>query len=252
MAWKAVDMAQYPRRAHFAYFSAMQYPYVGVTQETDVTELLAACRARQRSFYLSFLHAAALAADGVPELRWRIRAGGIVEYDACPTSHIELLEAETYCYCTLRHHMPLEEYYPYAEEARRQCRQRASIEEDAEVESLYFISTLPWLHYSALIQPVAGGEESNPRITWGQYRQDGAGRVSLPVTLLAHHALVDGIHIARFYENLDRELAAAKTRSELSMIEVKCSIGAREDLGRPTTTARENKEGFMDYLRGLE
>ena len=54
------------------------------------------------------------------------------------------------------------------------------------------------------------------------------------------------------FEALDRELAAAKTRSELSMIEVKCSIGAREDLGRPTTTARENKEGFMDYLRGLE
>ena len=206
MAWKAVDMAQYPRRAHFAYFSAMQYPYVGVTQETDVTELLAACRARQRSFYLSFLHAAALAADGVPELRRRIRAGGIVEYDECPTSHIELLEDETYCYCTLRHHMPLEEYYPYAEEARRQCRQRASIEEDAEVESLYFISTLPWLHYSALIQPVAGGEESNPRITWGQYRQDGAGRVSLPVTLLAHHALVDGIHIARFHQNLAEQL----------------------------------------------
>ena len=61
MAWKAVDMAQYPRRAHFAYFAAMQYPYVGVTQETDETELLAACRERQRSFYLSFLHAAALA-----------------------------------------------------------------------------------------------------------------------------------------------------------------------------------------------
>lgn len=55
------------------------------------------------------------------------------------------------------------------------------------------------------------------------------------------------------FEALDRELAAAKTRSELSLIEVKCSIGAREDLGRPTTTARENKEGFMDYLlRGLE
>ena len=129
-----------------------------------------------------------------------------MEYDECPTSHIALLEDETYCYCTLRHHMPLEEYYPYAEEARRQCRQRASIEEDAEVESLYFISTLPWLHYSALIQPVAGGEESNPRITWGQYRQDGAGRVSLPVTLLAHHALVDGIHIARFYQNLAEQL----------------------------------------------
>ena len=50
---------------------------------------------------------------------------------------------------------------------------------------------------------------------------------------------------------LDRELEAAKTRKELSLIEVKCSIGARDDLGRPTTTALENKENFMEYLRGI-
>ena len=31
-------------------------------------------------------------------------------------------------------------------------------------------------------------------------------------------------------------------------LEVKCAIGARDDLGRPTTSARENKEAFM---RGL-
>lgn len=34
------------------------------------------------------------------------------------------------------------------------------------------------------------------------------------MTLLANHALVDGIHIARFYENLDRELAAPLRRGE--------------------------------------
>ena len=49
--------------------------------------------------------------------------------------------------------------------------------------------------------------------------------------------------------DLDRELEVAKTRDELSLIEVKCSIGAREDLGRPTTTALENKQNFMEYLR---
>ena len=51
------------------------------------------------------------------------------------------------------------------------------------------------------------------------------------------------------FNDLDMELEAAKARNELSLIEVKCSIGAREDLGRPTTTALENKHGFMDYLQ---
>lgn len=53
------------------------------------------------------------------------------------------------------------------------------------------------------------------------------------------------------FGDLDRELKAAKNRNELSLIEVKCSIGAREDLGRPTTTALENKEAFMSYLSAI-
>ncbi len=51
------------------------------------------------------------------------------------------------------------------------------------------------------------------------------------------------------FDSLNRELIAAKNRHELSLIEVKCSIGAREDLGRPTTTAAENKQAFMGGLK---
>lgn len=54
------------------------------------------------------------------------------------------------------------------------------------------------------------------------------------------------------FEHLDRELKAAKDRDELSLIEVACSIGARDDLGRPTTTALENKQNFMKYLETLQ
>lgn len=50
------------------------------------------------------------------------------------------------------------------------------------------------------------------------------------------------------FEALNRALEAAKVRDELSLIEVKCAIGARDDLGRPTTTAQENKNAFMEFL----
>ena len=53
------------------------------------------------------------------------------------------------------------------------------------------------------------------------------------------------------FDALDAELEAAKRRKKLSFIEVKCSIGARKDLGRPTTTALENKQSFMEYLETL-
>lgn len=50
------------------------------------------------------------------------------------------------------------------------------------------------------------------------------------------------------FDALDRELKEAKIRKELSFIEVKCSIGARENLGRPTIEPIDNKEIFMNNL----
>ena len=50
------------------------------------------------------------------------------------------------------------------------------------------------------------------------------------------------------FDDLDKELEKAKSSDELCFIEVLCSIGAREDLGRPTTTALENKENFMKFI----
>lgn len=50
------------------------------------------------------------------------------------------------------------------------------------------------------------------------------------------------------FEELDKALKIAKASHELSLIEVKCAIGARNDLGRPTTTAKENKENFIEFL----
>lgn len=49
-------------------------------------------------------------------------------------------------------------------------------------------------------------------------------------------------------KDLDEALKRAKSSKELCLIEVKCAIGAREDLGRPTTTTLKNKQDFMEYL----
>lgn len=50
------------------------------------------------------------------------------------------------------------------------------------------------------------------------------------------------------FEELEWELTLVAERNELCLVEVKCAIGARSDLGRPTTTARENKSAFMEWM----
>ena len=50
---------------------------------------------------------------------------------------------------------------------------------------------------------------------------------------------------------LEEALAAAKRGGQLAFLEVKCALGARADLGRPTTTPQQNKKAFMAHLEGL-
>ena len=70
-----------------------------------------------------------------------------------------------------------------------------------------FVSALPWLPYTQIKAPAPGRDESNPRIFWGRYTRR-EGRWELPVSLFVNHALADGVHLARFYQALEGELAA--------------------------------------------
>ena len=207
MAWHWVDLSRDPRRDQFAYFQTLANPYVGVTVQVDVTELAERCRERGVSFFLAVLYAAVRAANAVPELRRRIRGDRVVEYDRCPSSHTAALPDGTYCYCRLEADRPFGEFLPYAAAEQARVKEAPSLEDGEDGESLFFVSCVPWLSYTALTQPTPTPADSNPRITWGRWHRK-EGRTLLPMTLLANHALVDGIHIARFYENLERETAA--------------------------------------------
>ena len=204
---RTLDLAAYPRRAHFDYFRQMANPYVSVTAPCDITALRRLTQERGLPFFLTVLHCAINAANAVPELRQRIRGEGIVEYDRCLSSHTVALPDGTYCYCSLEVDRPFREFLPYAAAEQERVKAAPNLEDGEDGESLFFVSCVPWLSYTALTQPTPTPADSNPRITWGRWHRQ-EGRTLLPMTLLANHALVDGIHIARFYENLDRELAA--------------------------------------------
>ena len=102
--------------------------------------------------------------------------------------------------------LPFDEFLDYTREAQRRAVEEPNIEEQDEADSLLFISCIPWVSQTAVVQPVPSPADSNPRITWGKYFER-CGNVYLPVSVLCHHALVDGLHIGRFYAALDREIS---------------------------------------------
>ena len=50
-------------------------------------------------------------------------------------------------------------------------------------------------------------------------------------------------------EVLGKTLETVKEYNQLSFVEIKCAIGSRGDLGRPTTTTIENKQAFMELMQ---
>lgn len=206
--YRVIPLQTYPRRAHFQYFSQLAQPYGGLTVAVEITSFLARCQEVGSPFFLSFLYCVSRAANRVPELRQRVRAGEIVEYDHCPTSHTVALEDGTYCYCALEDTGPFPAYLARAQAAQARAKAQPSLEDGGEEDSLplFFVSCLPWVSYEGLIQPTPVPADTNPRITWGRWRQEGE-KIVLPVSLLCNHALVDGVHMAAFYRCLEEELA---------------------------------------------
>ena len=58
-------------------------------------------------------------------------------------------------------------------------------------------------------------------------------------------------HVSRAANEMELYQAAdaAMTAGELAFIEVMCAVGARDDLGRPTTTPQQNRDALMKFLQ---
>lgn len=207
MNYQYIDMETYKRKKHFEYFNSLAYPYVGITVNVDITELLKVIKEKKLPFFLTICYCVSQSANQIAPFKQRIMDNQIVEFDYCRTSHTVALSDGTYCYCDLNSDCSFEDYISDAAQEQERAKQKNSISEDKEeVLDKIFISSIPWVSYTAIINPTPVPADSNPRITWGKYFTQN-DRVLLPVSVLCHHALVDGLHISKFYDLLNEKIA---------------------------------------------
>jgi chloramphenicol O-acetyltransferase type A len=60
------------------------------------------------------------------------------------------------------------------------------------------MTAIPWVSFTSLMHPLDFPVDSVPRISWGKFFEDGE-LLKMPLHVQAHHALMDGIHMGRFY-----------------------------------------------------
>ncbi len=201
MSYHYLDMEHYLRRDQFDLFRNTAYPYVGMTVNLDITCLMNRIKEKRLPFYLIFLYAAAQTANSIPEFRQRLHEDGIIEYDHCTPSYTLALENGSYCYCTIDDRLPLMAYLNDAKHRQEEAKKAPTISDGQNADQLFFFSSIPWVSYTAIVQPVPVPADSNPRITWGKYFVS-EGCLKIPVSVLVNHALMDGYHISEFFTGL--------------------------------------------------
>ena len=72
---------------------------------------------------------------------------------------------------------------------------------------------------------------------------------ALDITRMALAAGYRSVLRADSPDALDAALQEAMACGGLALVEVMCAVGARDDLGRPTTTPQENRDALMAFLK---
>jgi chloramphenicol O-acetyltransferase type A len=201
-----IDLETFPRRSHYEFFKSYAYPYMGITANVDVTNLYNSAKAKGGSPFLAFLWAAATAANSVPELRQRIVRDRIAQYDHCCTAHTVALPDGTFVNCRTDCRRSFDEFLTYGKQCQEEAKSRHGfVQPGSDETELIFVSSTPWITFTQVIQPTPIPADSNVRIVFGKFF-DQNGRKLLPVNIQANHALVDGLHVGKFYEKF-QELA---------------------------------------------
>lgn len=199
-----IPLDTWPRRNLLALFRQCQKPQYSVTARIEVTKILIR-RADDSAFstYLACIHAIGAALHAVPELGQRIRGDKVVQHDQLILTPTLQFPDKQLGFSYLNWQADAEAFAT----AARQCIAVTLAEEPIQAvtdgdDGVAFLSCQPWLDFTAFDSPVLNSDDSIPRICWGRYTPDGTGRWTMAVALQVHHGLVDGLHVAQFFREL--------------------------------------------------
>lgn len=197
------------RKEHFSMFSAMDNPYVGIVAEVECTKAFHFSKERKQSFFATYLHCSMLAENSVEEFKYRIEDDEIYIYDQLDCGTTIGRKDGTFGFALMSF---TEDFDAFNKQLQEQI---ASVENSVGLHikneeitiGLVRHSTFPWSRFTGLTQPSNfGTKESIPRIIFGKAYFEGE-KIYMPVSVEANHGFVDGLHLAKYLEEFEKQLA---------------------------------------------
>jgi chloramphenicol O-acetyltransferase type A len=202
---RLIDMETWPRREHFNFFNSYDQPHVAMTANADITAFYPYIKEHGYSFTIAVIYLLTRASNTVPEFRYRIRDGQVVEHETVHAGFTILVNDDVFSFCVVDY---VENFPEFAESAAQNI---AEVRANPWVkrvlgDDILFMTAIPWVSFTDFTHPMHYSPvDSVPRFAWGKYFEE-AGVLKMPLNVQGHHALIDGVHMGNFYTEVQNSL----------------------------------------------
>jgi chloramphenicol O-acetyltransferase type A len=208
--YKQLNIENWNRREHFEFFNQCDEPFLGIVSEIDCTDAYKICKSNSISFSLYFHYQAIVAVNKTEEFRYRIKNDEIVVFDTIHVTTTIGRSDNTFAFSFIPFTPSLSEFIDMAKVEIDRIKSSSGLglnENTGRLDVIHF-STVPWISFTGVTHPRNFKfKDSVPKITFGKYfhRND---RIIMPVSVNAHHGLMDGYHVSQFLQLFEQLMNA--------------------------------------------
>jgi len=205
---RKIDLTTWKRREHFDFFSKMKSPTFGIVTEVNCNQCFENSKKQGKSFFANYLHKSMIAINAIDEFKYRIIDQEIIEFEKIHAGITIGREDETFGFGFVNFSSDFETFNAELQNEILEVKNSSGLRlnNDDIRKDLIRHSTIPWSSFSGLLHPTNFEQkESVPKITFGKFIIREGNRM-LPISIEAHHGLVDGIHIAKYLNEFQNQL----------------------------------------------
>jgi chloramphenicol O-acetyltransferase type A len=200
---REINIQTWPRSQHFKTFNAFNHPHFNMSANIDLTDFVSFVKHREFNFTIATVYVITRAANAVPEFRFRIQGEKVIEHEVVNPGVTILVDDDLFTFCTLDYVENFTEFASAATERISYVKANPTLDMDPNKDNMLYMTALPWVSFTSFTHPMQfHPTDSIPRFAWGRYFEEGES-IKMPLSVQGHHALMDGIHMARFYREFE-------------------------------------------------